>query len=693
MRVTDRDSTASDPTGFVPDDPVEAVLMPGGAVVLDETGRVRLGLSDESLAELVGDAPDFVRLAVAHLAGIQAAQVGLLEPSGHAEEEHLVGAGVPSEGVVARDLRVSVIRSGAFLSLELLNDGLSARERGRAALPLVQSGGRSYVGPLLAPDADPCICCVGRAVAPNRKSEQLRFTSVREPRRSAVTDSRAVRLIRERSPSPSSEILEIDDRGRLVGRHHVRSFPDCEICGADEVDPTAVCPELESRPKHVRTDTGARGEDPARTYARYRHLISPVSGAVRRVRRVDMGAPNLLHVYTASHAMSDKADSFTALMRDGRDPSGGKGSTAEQARVSALCEALERFTAVSTGNEIDAVGELADVKGSIHPADFLLFSERQYEAREAWNPGQSRFQYVPEPFDEREAIAWSRVWCLQTGERAYLPSAMLYFAFDGPGSEYGQASSNGLAAGQNAEEAILHGFLELVERDAIALWWYNRLRVPGLDVASFDDPYVNDVFTHYDDLGRRAWVLDLTSDLGIPVFAAISARREASRPEVIFGFGAHLDPSIALRRCVTEMNQMLATVLRPDDERRAQLSGTFDDALRWWEGATLEENPYVVPDVDSGSRGRECFDDRSSADVRDDIHACLDTATRYDLAVYVRDMTRGDLGIPVVKVVVPGLRHFWRRLAPGRLYDVPVSMGRLDAPMPEEDMNPVSFFV
>jgi ribosomal protein S12 methylthiotransferase accessory factor len=52
-----------------------------------------------------------------------------------------------------------------------------------------------------------------------------------------------------------------------------------------------------------------------------------------------------------------------------------------------------------------------------------------------------------------------------------------------------------------------------------------------------------------------------------------------------------------------------------------------------------------------------------------------------------------DLGIPVAKVVVPGLRHFWRRLAPGRLFQVPVGMGRRAAPTAESDLNPVSLFV
>jgi ribosomal protein S12 methylthiotransferase accessory factor len=59
----------------------------------------------------------------------------------------------------------------------------------------------------------------------------------------------------------------------------------------------------------------------------------------------------------------------------------------------------------------------------------------------------------------------------------------------------------------------------------------------------------------------------------------------------------------------------------------------------------------------------------------------------------VLDQTRPDLGVPVVKVIVPGLRHFWARFGPGRLYDVPVELGWLDAPTAEADLNPTAVFV
>lgn len=674
-----------------------AALLPGGAVVFDSSGRVSFGLSDESLDALVGEAPDYLRLAVAHFAAARAVETGLIEPEAGADEadvrDHRPVPSSPRGAMPEPEHGLEVIRSRAFLGAPLMSGCLRARRDGKAALPLVAWGGRSWVGPLLEPDGSPCILCVRRAVSPNRRCEPL-LASVEEPEQApTLTDGEIASLVREVARDPAREILEVDARGNVLARHPVRSNPECRVCGGARRDRNSACPVLQSCEARSSTDTGSRMSAPEETFAAYQHLISPLSGAVRRIRPVDVNGSALVHVFTASHAVSERSRSFAAVMRDGRDHSGGKGSTPEQARTSALCEALERFSAVAVGGEVDALGSFFDLPEAVHPAGCLHFSDAQYADRDAWNRSASRFQHVPEPFDENAEVAWSRVWCLQTRAPAYLPTGMLYFDFDGPGTAYGSADSNGLAAGRTLEEAVLQAFLELVERDAIAIWWYNRLGLPRVDVGSFDDSYVTALFEHYRALGRRAWVLDLTSDLGIPVFAAVSALAGAERPEVIFGFGAHLDAAVALRRCVTEMNQMLATVSRPPEQRRMQLRGAFDDVLRWWEEARLDANPYLVPHPELESRRRGCFESAASSDLKEDIETCLTIASRHGLDVYLRDMTRPDLGISVAKVVAPGLRHFWRRLAPGRLYDAPVVMGRREAPLTEADMNPVSLFV
>jgi ribosomal protein S12 methylthiotransferase accessory factor YcaO len=62
------------------------------------------------------------------------------------------------------------------------------------------------------------------------------------------------------------------------------------------------------------------------------------------------------------------------------------------------------------------------------------------------------------------------------------------------------------------------------------------------------------------------------------------------------------------------------------------------------------------------------------------------------MEMLVLDQTRPEVGMPVVKVIVPGLRHFWARFAPGRLYEVPVQMGWLGRALSEDELNPIPVF-
>jgi ribosomal protein S12 methylthiotransferase accessory factor len=71
------------------------------------------------------------------------------------------------------------------------------------------------------------------------------------------------------------------------------------------------------------------------------------------------------------------------------------------------------------------------------------------------------------------------------------------------------------------------------------------------------------------------------------------------------------------------------------------------------------------------------------------VAACVEVARGQGLDFLVLDQTRADIEVPVVRVVVPGMRHFYRRYAPGRLYDVPVKLGLRDFPLSEEDLNKI----
>jgi len=223
------------------------------------------------------------------------------------------------------------------------------------------------------------------------------------------------------------------------------------------------------------------------------------------------------------------------------------------------------------------------------------------------------------------------------------------------------------------------------------MWWYNRTRQPAVDLDAVHDPWTDELREVHRSLGREVWALDLTSDFGIPVFVALSRRTDKAAEDIVFGFGAHFDPGIALRRSLTELNQLLPAALGA----RADGGGytlTDPEPLDWWRNATLDSDPYLRP-APGPARRLTDFGRRGGDDLLDDITAVTALVRERGLELLVLDQTRPDVGLPVVKVLVPGMRSFWARFAPGRLYDVPVALGRLAAPTARDAVNPRPLFV
>src|SRR5258708_17505114 len=105
---------------------------------------------------------------------------------------------------------------------------------------------------------------------------------------------------------------------------------------------------------------------------------------------------------------------------------------------------------------------------------------------------------------------------------------------------------------------MVQGLLELVEGDGYGIWWYNRVQRSEVDLGKFDDFYVRDIKTQFADAGRRLWVLDVTSDLGVPTYVAIMHWMKDGQENIEFGSGAHFDRRIALLRSLTELSQFLS---------------------------------------------------------------------------------------------------------------------------------------
>ncbi|WP_180356773.1 TOMM precursor leader peptide-binding protein [Kitasatospora sp. GP30] len=497
---------------------------------------------------------------------------------------------------------------------------------------------------------------------------------------------------------PDPRVLTFDTLSLSTRRHRLVRRPQCPACG----DPgllraRALRPvPLMHRPAHGTSGDGRRSLSAEAMLAAYGHLVSPVTGIVTDLTPRETGT-DLLHVCTAGHNFALYGAGAPRRGRPLRGQSAGKGATAAQAKAGALGEAIERFSAVWQGDEHHVRAPYRSLAGeAVHPDALQLYSERQYAGRADWNARGVAFHQVPEPFDENAAHDWTPVWSLTSRRHVHVPTAMLYYGYPQlPGRAFTNADSNGSAAGGTLEEAVLHGLLELIERDSVALWWYNRVRRPAVAPDTTALPQLAGWQQTHAALGREAWVLDLTSDLGVPVAAAVSRRTDSPAEGILLGFGADLDLGGAVAKAMREADQLLPAAARAVSHA-ASPTPADDASLHWWRTATVANQPYLRPLPDSPDHPGTAAASpprRERTDLPADVETLRQALEEGGMEVLVTDQTRPDIGLPVVKVMVPGLRHFWPRYAPGRLYDVPVRLGWLAAPTAEEDLNPIGMFL
>ncbi|MDZ8189406.1 MAG: TOMM precursor leader peptide-binding protein [Nostoc sp. ChiSLP02] len=486
-------------------------------------------------------------------------------------------------------------------------------------------------------------------------------------------------------------IITYDTLTLQTQNHVFVKRPQCSSCGqiANRLRSKPLPIVLEHSQKKFIADGGHRSCSPEETLRKYQHLISPITGVVRELTKIP-GNP-LTHTYIAKHHFLSIFDDLNGLRQNIGGRSSGKGRTDIQAQASGFCEAIERYSGVFQGDEIRKKASYRQLKDkAIHPNACMNFSQQQYENREQWNVEcQGWFQKVPEPFDVEKEIDWTPVWSLTQQEFKYLPTAYCYYGYPASLPPDCWADSNGCAAGNTFEEAILQGFMELVERDSVALWWYNRLQKPQIDLDSFNEPYFLTLKQYYHSIGRELWVLDITSDFNIPTFAAITRRINREVEDIILGYGTHFDAKIALSRALTEVNQILPNLLFTKDDGSTQYPTSGDRlAIDWWKTATLANQPYLIPDNKITAKVYTDYPQFASDDLLEDVKLCQQIVEKNGVEMLVLDQTRPDIGLRVAKVIIPGMRHLWKRLGSGRLYDVPVKMGWLKEPLTENQLNP-----
>lgn len=309
----------------------------------------------------------------------------------------------------------------------------------------------------------------------------------------------------------------------------------------------------------------------------------------------------------------------------------GKGLTLGLAKISAIMESIETWHAenLPAGDLIGSYNQLSKQYNLLNPNKLI------------------RQDYLIEGILDQD-MEWLRAESLCDLSESYLPRdfltldatsttlPMLVFA----------TSTNGLASGNTLAEATCHALYELIERNSFCRWSYapHKISETLLDLDSITDPAAKGLIQQFKDKETQVAVWDVSDDNDVPVYMASIMQSGVSTGMNLFsGKGAHLDKNIALTRALTEAAQA----------RLTYISGSRDDVYpSYYSYGVPRSSPFENGKLDYSQRSLIAYD----SDFDSNIKTLLDKLSVSGYSeIYRYNLTREDIGIPVVRVIIPGM--------------------------------------
>lgn len=383
--------------------------------------------------------------------------------------------------------------------------------------------------------------------------------------------------------------------------------------------------ELHPAPKTYTKD-GHRAVDPSTTLKRVEPLLT--KAGITRV--ADITELDRIGIPVFSSIRPGAKEGAISIYN-------GKGASREQARVSAIMEAMERYSA-----------EPKDEKLRRDLMENMMSSENAVDPRSLILPQMINLHVHHQP------IAWVKGYDLMEGEDVWVPAAAVYHPYSSNKDlQLFRSNTNGLASGNNLEEAVLHGMCEVIERDAWSICEARR-RPRGEIVVEEGCPVVSELLEKFRSQGVEVHLKDLTSDVGIPTIAAAADDVRMKDPALLnLGVGTHLSPRVAAIRALTEVAQSRCTQIHGarEDTTKADLNRTVG-----YERMKRLNAMYFSPSTEVRM---EDFPEFDTKDILEDIEVVLDhLLDRGFEQVIAVELTRPELGIPVVRMIVPGMEIF-----------------------------------
>jgi ribosomal protein S12 methylthiotransferase accessory factor len=314
----------------------------------------------------------------------------------------------------------------------------------------------------------------------------------------------------------------------------------------------------------------------------------------------------------------------------------GKGVSPIQAQVSITMEAIERYCSEFRDEYRDDL-----VRGSYRG----LVS--RFNLVDPWELILSRYS----DYDHHREINWTWGYDLSRNENILVPACAVYHPYHEDDVLLMSTHTNGIAAGNTMEEAVIHGLAEVIERDAWSITRYATLYNDAIFIEDDrDHDFIIGILEKFAQAGIEIVAKDLTTDVGIPVIGAFS--RDLLHPEMVpvDGFGAHMDPRVAAVRALLEIATTRALLIQ-----KYGIDGMCTAAPLYLREGEDEDPRFYAHD----QKGLRELNGGYSDDINEDVKTMIAKLRARGLnRVIAVDLTRTDIGIPTVRVIVPGMETY-----------------------------------
>ncbi len=259
-------------------------------------------------------------------------------------------------------------------------------------------------------------------------------------------------------------------------------------------------------------------------------------------------------------------------------------------------------------------------------------------------------------FHRQRRLLWIEGRDLVDDRPLWLPYEMVHTDYThplAPGTGCFHSSTNGLASGNHFLEAACHAVCEVIERDATSVWHHlppTRRAPTRLSLDSVEEASCRRTLERIETAGLDTAVWDTTSDVGVSSFYAVITEKHGASGHLGAGAGCHPSRDVALLRTLTEAVQTRMTYVTGsrDDLSPDEFTAQGQSEKRGAYQALIRDQTPVRDFNDIPTNAAETFGQDLSWLVE---RLC---AVGIEQVVGV-DLTRSEIGIPVVRVVIPGL--------------------------------------